>query len=180
MKLTKQHREDFVTAVMKDLPRPAYTARKEYIAEYEKVLLDSLPDEVKVVKKLYPETLLIHSVQLRKLRVPYDMRALAEIEGDRFDAYVHAPLVGGEPGIEHSGHTQDAYLEELTERKAYRTRLREVAYGCATREQLVDLLPALERYVPAPAAKQPVNLPVALAGGLVSDLCAAGLKACEK
>lgn len=180
MKISKAYRDSFVTAVMKDLPRPAYEARLKYINEYEVALNNCLPDEVKEVKKRWPRALSVQSVFLDSLTVPYDLSHLAELEGDKRYIYVHTILPEDKPRVPHTDGTQKPYLEELRTRADYRARLKQMADACDTREKLVELLPELEQYMPEPEPVARAALPVAQAGGLVAELCKSGLKVCAK
>ena len=183
MKLSKKHREDFVEAVMSDVPSTNYPtqaedrARQLYKQIAEKVGVINLPHE-----RLHMRSCSIYLVKhIHSQKFARD-RHEAGWGWKEYDGYCF--LCIGVPGltnnevedsIEKDPEIQklvDLFIEEKAKHADLRQKITAVIAACSTLKQAKEALPEFEKYFPAEPEKIDRSLPVV--GNLVTDLTKAG------
>ena len=172
MKLTKAQREEFVDAVMADVPSVDHD---EIIRAFlVKEALSLLPAPV---RKMWngPHASYIHTSTVTvsgyngegKDKTWHSASAvvpLNQIEGEYMKLVTSA-----QPAFQ-------AWMDDVDARRALEHQLRYTVSGCATREQLLAALPDFEKYLPEPT-EAPSRMVPALATSLIEQLTSAGFPA---
>ena len=169
MRLTNEMRSAFADKVISKIPVRSDWTRDKVIAEFEKRLLRSMPEDVQVFAKKYPQIVVRSSRHIRWLDYKDD-------RGYHY-GYVQAIHTADLAAIDTSD-LQAAWSEhtaEMDERKALRERVYEQACACTTLAALEVAFPDLKGLMPKPVIITPRSLPVA-AKGLTDDLVKLGLE----
>jgi hypothetical protein len=146
MKLTSTLRQAIVLAVMDDVPQPT---DDEIRAEIQAAAVKAMSPEVRRLYRKNPGALRIDSA--------FDV-------ADR----MHLDVIVGDVDLED---IIGPWQTGRSERKATARKLSGIVNGCRTTQQLLGVLPELERYIPQ-CQRATENLPVA--ANLVADLVAMG------
>lgn len=181
MKLTKKHREDFVDAVMADVPKENYATqiedviRKLWRAILKREKLENV-DAERLNKEAVHVCYSIHDttkeavVEIPKGERRWDytsrficslrLHGLTEEEAKELPASAEvAELVG-------------KVVVQYNQRAALRQKITAVIASCTTLKQAKEALPEFEKYLPAEPGKMDRSLPVV--GNLVAELTKAG------
>ena len=189
MKLTKKHREDFVEAVMSDVPTTDYATQAENSARYlymqfaKKAGVSDLPSE-----RLYMRSC---DIYLSKHAQSHKFARNGREEGWAWnDNDRHCFFSIGVPGltkeeaedsIEKDPEIQkliDLFIEEQNKLADLRQKVTAAITACSTLKQAKEAFPEFEKYLPAEPGNVDRTLPVV--GNLVADLTKAGWPAGEK
>ena len=189
MKLTKKHREDFVEAVMSDVPTTDYATQAENRARYlymqfaRKAGVINIPHERLCMRSC--------TVYLYKHGKSHKFARNGREEGWDWkdnDGY-HFLRIGvpgltqkeAEDSIEKDPEIQklvDLFIEEQNKLADLRQKVTAAITACSTLKQAKETLPEFEKYLPAEPGNMDRSLPVG--GNLVADLTKAGWPAGEK
>ena len=181
MKLTKQHRADFVEAVMADVPEESYTTQVEdTVRKLWRVILKREGLENIDAGRLNKET-----VHVRYYTHGETEEAVAEIPKDdhKWDYSSRYICSLRLHGITEEDVKEIVICPEITElvkkaavqhnyRATLKTRISAVIAACSTLKQAKEALPEFEKYLPAEPEKVDRSLPVV--GNLVAELTKAG------
>ena len=188
MQLTKKHREDFVAAVMADVPVEDTKTKAD---DWVRKQIVQLRKEAKV-EFIDRERLTYASMCLHVFRI---------IDGGNPTEYVVTRpnyntiqetltfISHGDYGVTsvelkqlgESAHLlklQDQYVKELNDRLKLSKQLQAVIGACRTIKQAQEALPEFAKYLPAPTIPQSRMLPAV--GNLVAELNKAGWPAKKK
>ena len=171
MRLTNEHRENFVNKVMESVPFKSKWNKEAVIAEIEARFSAIAPQDVKDFSKKYPDLLAMGTKCIDWLRYTKGR-----------DGYCHY-------GYAYAFSNQDIksiktddleenwgkYQDEVSDRNAMRNRLLDIAKSVTTLAALAATLPELVQFMPAEQAVPKKQLPVA-ASGIVTELKGMGLK----
>ena len=189
MKLTKKHREDFVEAVMSDVPTTDYATQAENRARYlyiqfaKKAGVIDIPHERLCMRSC--------AVYLSKHSQSHKFARNGREEGwgwkdnDRC-CFFHIGVPGltieeAEDSIEEDPEIQklvDLFIAEQNKLADLRQKVTAVIAACSTLKQAKEALPEFEKYLPAEPGNVDRTLPVV--GNLVADLTKAGWPAGER
>ena len=189
MKLSKKHREDFVEAVMSDVPSANYPTQAEdrarllYKQIAEKVGISNIP-----LERLEMRSCSIYlSKHGQTHKFAYDSREAGWTwkDNDRY-CFFRIGLHGLtqkelEDSIEKDPEIQklvDLFIEEKNKHADLRQKVTAVIAACSTLKQAKEALPEFEKYLPAEPGNVDRSLPVV--GNLVADLAKAGWPAKKK
>ena len=189
MKLTKKHREDFVEAVMSDVPTTDYTTQAENRARYlymqfaKKAGVINIPHERLCMRScgIY----LSKHAQSHKFARNGREEGWAWKDNDGY-CFFRIGLHGltqkeVEDSIEKDPEIQklvDLFIEEKNKHADLRQKVTAVIAACSTLKQAKEALPEFEKYLPAEPGNVDRSLPVV--GNLVADLAKAGWPAKKK
>ena len=189
MKLSKKHREDFVKAVMSDVPSTNYMTQAE--------------DRARLLYKQIAEKVGVSSISHERL----EMRrcSIYVSKHGQSHKFVRDGLEAGwgwkdndsycffsiglhgltreevEDFIEKDPEIQklvDLFIEEKNKHADLRQKVTAVIAACSTLKQAKEALPEFEKYLPAEPGNVDRSLPVV--GNLVADLVKAGWPAEKK
>lgn len=189
MKLSKKHREDFVEAVMSDVPSANYPTQAEdrarllYKQIAEKVGVSNIPCVRLEMRSC--------SIYLSKNGQTHKFARNGREEGWAWkdnDGYCFFRIgLHGltqkevEDSIEKDPEIQklvDLFIEEKNKHADLRQKVTAVIAACSTLKQAKEALPEFEKYLPAEPGNVDRSLPVV--GNLVADLAKAGWPAKKK
>ena len=189
MKLSKKHREDFVEAVMSDVPSANYPTQAE---DRARLLYKQIAKEVGV-SNIPLERLGMRrcSIYVFKHRQSHKFVCDGQEAGwgwkdiDRY-CFFSIGLHGltqeeVEDFIEKDPEIQklvDLFIEEKNKHADLRQKVTAVIAACSTLKQAKEALPEFEKYLPAEPGNVDRSLPVV--GNLVADLVKAGWPAKKK
>ena len=189
MKLSKKHREDFVEAVMSDVPSANYPTQAE--------------DRARLLYKQIAEKVGVSNIPLERLEMRICSIYLSKcgqthkFARDGLEAgwawkdngnycFFRIGLHGltrneVEDSIEKDPEIQklvDLFIEEKNKHADLRQKVTAVIAACSTLKQAKEALPEFEKYLPAEPGNVDRSLPVV--GNLVADLAKAGWPAKKK
>ena len=189
MKLSKKHREDFVEAVMSDVPSANYLTQAE--------------DRARLLYKQIAEKVGVNNITLERLEMRSCSIYLSKHgqthkfardgreagwtwkDNDRYCFFrigLHGLTVKEvEDSIEKDPEIQklvDLFIEEKNKHADLRQKVTAVIAACSTLKQAKEALPEFEKYLPAEPGNVDRSLPVV--GNLVADLVKAGWPAKKK
>ena len=171
MRLTNEHRENFVNKVMASIPFKSKWNREAVIAEIEKRFSEVAPQEVKDFSKEYPDLLseVSKCVDWIRYYTPHNSY--------RHYGYAHAFQNQNLDDIKTDDLKKhwEKHEEEVSEREAMKSRLLDIARSVTTLAALAATLPELVQFMPTEQAVPKKQLPVA-ASGIVTELKGMGLK----
>lgn len=189
MKLTKKHREDFVEAVMSDVPTTDYATQAENRARY---LYMQFAKKAGVINIPHVRLCMLScAVYLSKHSQSHKFALNGREEGWNWkdnDSYCFFRI--GVPGltieeavdsIEKDPEIQklvSLFIEERNKLADLRQKVTAVITACSTLKQAKESFPEFEKYLPAEPGNVDRTLPVV--GNLVADLAKAGWPAGEK
>ena len=189
MKLTKKHREDFVEAVMSDVPTTDYATQAEDRARYlymqfvEKAGVINIPHERLCMRSC--DIYLSKHVQSHKFARNGREEGWDWKDNDRYCFFrIGVPgltIEEAENSIEKDPEIQklvDLFIEERNKLADLRQKVTAAITACSTPKQAKETLPEFEKYLPAEPGNMDRSLPVV--GNLVADLTKAGWPAGEK
>ena len=164
MKLTNMMRDAYISQVLKDTPTTDIEVLRQKACAI--AIEDALTRAPAEVKKLWK------SNTLR----PWVTTRYHPFRGNLGHS-VYLPAIPGSEKLSNEAQSKVDELDSqalaaLTTKDALRSKLRAVAYSCATRKQLADALPEFEKYLPADEAKAVRSLPVVT--NVVADFVKAG------
>ena len=189
MKLSKKHREDFVEAVMSDVPSTNYPTQAE--------------DRARLLYKQIAEKAGVSDIPLERLCMcGGDIYLTKHSQTHKFTR--NDPEAGwtwkdinrycffriGFHGLTHKEIQDfivedpeiqklvDLFIEEKNKHVDLRQKVTAVIAACTTLKQAKEALPEFEKYLPAEPGKVDRSLPVG--GNLVADLAKAGWPAKKK
>lgn len=180
MKLTKQHREDFVQAVMADVPRIDYKTQVEDLVR--KLWREILKKEK--LTDISEARLNRENVIVRYYTHDSTNKAVPEIpEGERHWNYTSQVFCSlrlhglTEEEANFNKHPEIGELlkklvDQVNQRHEMSKRIRAVIDACSTLKQAKEALPEFEKYLPKEPEKVDRSLPVV--GNLVAELTKAG------
>ena len=182
MKLTKQHREDFVQAVLGDVPNSNYPTQAE---DYARILIKKAAEKVGV-SSIALERLAFNScsVYLSQHNKTGQLARTRHESGWSYrDQNTHCFFAVGSHGLlpeEVTAIEQDAKIQELVDlyikesenRAKLAQKVRAVIDACNTLKQAQEALPEFAKYLPEEPEKMDRSLPVV--GNLVAELTKAG------
>ena len=181
MKLTKKHREDFVDAVMADVPKESYSTQiEDVIRKLWRAILKREKLENVDANRLNKE-----SVHVRYYIHDTTKEAVAKIpEGERKWDYTYNSICAlrlhglTEEDAEKLLNSAEVVelvnkaVEQHNQRATLRQKITAVIASCSTLKQAKEALPEFEKYLPAEPGKMDRSLPVV--GNLVAELTKAG------
>ena len=189
MKLSKKHREEFVEAVMSDVPSANYPTQAE---DRARLLYKQIAEKVGV-SDIPPERLYVLScgVYLCKHGQSHKFARDGQEAGWRwkeYDNYCFFRIWAHgltrkevEDSIKKDPEIQklvDLFIEEKNKHVDLRQKITAVIAACTTLKQAKEALPEFEKYLPAEPGNVDRSLPVV--GNLVADLAKAGWPAKKK
>lgn len=188
MRLTNTLREQFVLAILRQLPPVPSFDFEAWETQFRSAMEAGLPAPVLAFAREYPHYISRQSNRDIRFCERLDNRAFCPRRGwrrDRNKKYCHPRMLiwtlfgaSSAPPPDLDAHAKAAYqtfLAAADEREALAKRLEEVAAACTTTEALAKAFPEFAHLVPEPIA--PRKLPVAIqTNQLVADLVKAGLK----
>ena len=171
MRLTNEHRENFVNKVMASIPFKSKWNKDAVIAEIEARFSAVAPQDVKDFSKKYPDLLGKTSTCVGWLRY------CKGSDTYRHYAYAYAFCNQKLEDIKTDDLKKhwEKYGDEVSERNVMRSRLLDIARSVTTLAALAATLPELVQFMPAEQAVPKKQLPVA-ASGIVAELKGMGLK----
>ena len=188
MKLTKKHREDFVEAVMSDVPQANYPTQAE---DRARLLYKQIAEEVGISNiPLERLEMRICSIYLSKQGRSHKFARNGQEAGWAWKDYSgycffriglrglnqeEVDSIEKDPEIQKLG---DLFIEEKNKRVDLRQKVTAVIAACSTLKQAKEALPEFEKYLPAEPGNVDRSLPVV--GNLVADLVKAGWPAKKK
>ena len=171
MRLTSEHRENFVNKVMASIPFKSKWNREAVIAEIEKRFSEVAPQEVEYFSKKYPDLL---------SKIPKCVRWMGyRVDGETWNRYPYAYAFCNQKfediKTDDLKKHWEKHEEEASERDAMRSRLLDIAKSVTTLAALAATFPELVQFMPTEQAVPKKQLPVA-ASGIVTELKGMGLK----
>lgn len=188
MKLTKQHREDFVRTVMSDVPSTNYQTQAENCARF---LYKQFAEKAGVIN-VSPDRLCVRKcdIYLSKHNQSQKFVRDGREAGWNWNEHnVYCFLTIGVRGlteeevilIEKDSEIQkliDLFIKEKDKHADLYQKVSAAIAACSTLKQAKESLPEFEKYLPAEPGKIDRSLPVV--GNLVADLTKAGWPAKKK
>lgn len=164
MNITKEMREDFANAVIRDIPRKQTTDLATLKAAIEKLIYATVPDELKAWKKKEPRAF---KNEQFGIRVPKLDRDGMGIQSQLSWEYVYGIQIGDHMTSHPTSESAIAlkaqidkliaeygkYLEETVELNQLREELVTKALGARTLKQLQAMFPKLTEYMPVEKTK---------------------------
>ena len=188
MKLTKKHREDFVEAVMSDVPQANYPTQAE---DRARLLYKQIAEEVGI------SNIPLERLEMRSCSIYLSKHGQAHkfARDGREDGWAWKDYNGycffriGLRGLTHEEVDSiekdpeiqklvDLFIEEKNKHADLRQKVTAVIAACSTLKQAKEALPEFEKYLPAEPGNVDRSLPVV--GNLVADLAKAGWPAKKK
>lgn len=177
MKITNEHRADFVRKVIAALPIKAEMTRAKLTAAIEKRCYEALPAAVKKMMKEHPKAFNRAQGSVR-VEHPYAGLGIAHgREADTHDWVYYSRVVTEEVEALKFDDLVDQYklyLDELGARRDLREELAERAAPCTTLNKLKDKFPDLVSFMPREV--QFAIVPLVPDTTIMDKLLAAGLK----
>ena len=181
MKLTKQHRADFIEAVMADVPEESYPTqvedivRKLWRAILKREGLENISESRLNKESVHVSYFVNHETEEAIAKIPVDGKQWNYSRQYICSLYLHG--ISGEDVKEITTCTEIAELVKKAAvqhnyRAALRTRISAVIDSCSTLKQAKEALPEFEKYLPDEPGKMDRSLPVV--GNLVAELTKAG------
>lgn len=171
MRLTNEHRENFVNKVMASIPFKSKWNKDAVIAEIEARFSAIAPQEVKDFAKKYPDLLARETKCIDWLRYTRS--------DDKYRRYGYAAAFRnqklGDIKTDDLKKHWEKHEEEVSGREDMKNRLLDIAKSVTTLAALAATLPELVQFMPAEQAVPKKQLPVA-ASGIVTELKGMGLK----
>lgn len=171
MRLTNEHRENFVNKVMESIPFKSKWNKEAVIAEIDARLSAVAPQEVKDFSKKYPDLLARETKCIDWLHYTRP--------DDKYRRYGYAAAFRnqklGDIKTDDLKNHWEKYENEVSERNQMKNRLLDIARSVTTLAALAATLPELVQFMPAEQAVPKKQLPVA-ASGIVTELKGMGLK----
>lgn len=159
MKLANYIRDAFIESVMHDVPRVNYEDQIAQILDTD--VINQLPP---LIKRVYESA---------ELRGYLDVRNGYHYVGNQ---HVHHIVIGDfaprEEAITRAEALMEKQIESETQLDGLRRKLHSIAYGCKTRQELLQALPEFARYLPVPAKSE--NLQPLVVVDVVNDFVKAG------
>lgn len=169
MKLNNHTRDLFVNNVIKAIPRKHKLTSDQAAAEIEALAQSLYPASLKKFIKQYPTAVYRKGASFR-------VDSPSKISGGGMTIYASFVDVDETKNLPVEPVLQKVrdHLKENEELIEYKSRLRQIVYGCSTQKQLAEALPELARFIPG---QQTSNTALALVGApdLVKELKARGL-----
>lgn len=184
MRLSNEHRQQFIATIIRHLPPlPDFDVQEQFDAPVRKAAESILPAEVQAFAAKYPryvdrKTHHLHYLSKQEEAL-FDGRRPYSLQSSYVD--VDSPELVEKQKTARTVAAKAAFVqfEEWKQRKRDRLalieRLREVVRAATTDKALRELLPEFAQFVPEePPAKK--ALPVAASSAVAADLVKAGLK----
>lgn len=170
MKLNNHTRDLFISNVIAAIPRKHKLTPDQAAAEIEALAQSLYPASLKKFIKQYPTAVYRKGASFR-------VDSPSQLRGGRmmmiYASFVDVDETKNLP-VEPVLQKVRDHLKENEELAEYKSRLRQVVYGCSTYKQLAEALPELAKFIPV---QRTSNTALALVGApdLVKELKARGL-----